>query len=92
MIIDLAQVKEFCRVSHADDDATLTVLAEAAEAMVLAHLRTDLVGAWPSPCTTAVLLMVSDFYDDRSAPGAAAGEAVLPLKVRALLAPYRVFT
>ena len=89
MIAPLALVKEFCRVSHDDDDATLTALTEAAEDMVLAHLRKELVGAWPASCTAAVLLLVSDLYDDRAAESAVVGDAVMPLKVRALLAQHR---
>ena len=93
MIIQLPEIKQFCRVSGSDDDILLEGFAQTAEAMVLDHLRRDLnlefpTGNWPAPCSTALLFLIGEMYDSRNAPPDA-GDAVLPLRVRMLLAPYR---
>lgn len=94
MSVDLALLKEFCRVDGADSDVLLAHLSASAVAQVGEYLRRDMAvdfpDAWPAPCQSAVMLLVSQMYDNRDA-AADAGAAVMPANVRALLAPYRVF-
>lgn len=96
MNLNIVEIKAFCRIETDDDDLMVTELGNTAEALVQQYLRRDMQidfpVAWPAPCRVAALFICSDLYDDRSASFEANGAAGLPLKVRALLAPYRVFS
>jgi ABC-type Fe3+ transport system permease subunit len=90
------EIRDFCKLETHDDDLIAEQLGEAAENLVQKYLRRDMQvdfpTAWPAPCKVAALIICLALYDDRSASFESTGAAVLPLKVRALLAPYRVFS
>ncbi len=44
-----------------------------------------------SPIVAAILLVMSDLYENRQTPEKDVGEAILPPTVRRLLAPWRVW-
>lgn len=80
----LAEVKAHLRVDATDDDATIEAYMEAAEKAVLQYCNVSLVpyGA-ESVFKVAALMIVSDFYENRSG-----GEGV-PKAAQFLINPYR---
>lgn len=92
MTVSLDLAKKHCQIDHSDDDDLISQYIDSAEESVAQYLRLDLsVDGWPSPCNTAVLILVQQSYDRRH-DTEGDGTVSLPLMVRALLAPYRSFS
>lgn len=81
--LTLAEAKGFLRVGDASDDATITLLIDAAEARVAAAAGLTLTPTSPAPLRLSVLTLVSHAYANREA-----GDPSLGL-VEPWLAPYR---
>ena len=100
--LTLEMIKRQCRIEldDSEEDESLTFYGKAAEAVVVNHLNQPLyVEAVPENESSglvisddirmAMLLLVSDFYENRShAPGSDPHK--LPFVVQQLLAPYRI--
>ncbi|WP_330926295.1 head-tail connector protein [Candidatus Sororendozoicomonas aggregata] len=100
--LTLEMIKRQCRIEldDSEEDESLTFYGKAAEAVVVNHLNRPLyVEAVPENESSglvmsddirmAMLLLVSDFYENRGhAPGSAPHK--LPFVARQLLAPYRI--
>jgi hypothetical protein len=81
--LTLAEARAFLRASDASEDATITLLIDAAEARVAAATGLTLTPASPAPLRLAILTLVSHAYAHRES-----GEPSLAL-VEPWLAPYR---
>jgi len=81
--LTLAEARAFLRASDASEDATITLLIDAAEARVAAATGLTLTPASPAPLRLAILTLVSHAYVHRET-----GEPSLAL-VEPWLAPYR---
>lgn len=85
-MIDLTRAKLFLRVDHADEDALITALIEAAEATVQNYLNLDELPE-AEPVTAAVLMLVGALFETReSVTDKPLSESVLFTR---LLSPYR---
>lgn len=81
--LTLAEAKGFLRVGDASEDATITLLIDAAETRVAAASGLTLTPTSPAPLRLSVLTLVAHAYAHRDA-----GEPPLGL-VEPWLAPYR---
>jgi len=81
--LTLAEARAFLRASDASEDATITLLIDAAEARVAAATGLTLTPASPAPLRLAILTLVSHAYAHREI-----AEPSLAL-VEPWLAPYR---
>lgn len=81
--LTLAEARAFLRASDASEDATITLLIDAAEARVAAATGLTLTPASPAPLRLAILTLVSHAYAHRETV-----EPSLAL-VEPWLAPYR---
>ena len=86
--LTLAEAKGFLRVADASEDATITLLIDAAEARVAAAIGLTLTPASPAPLRLAILTLVSHAYAHRALNEQGSGEPSLAL-VEPWLAPYR---
>lgn len=69
MIIDLNKAKEFLRVDHDDEDSLIQDMIDSATAYTIEYLNWDEEEkeAYPAPIVSAVLLMLGDLYENRTA-------------------------
>ncbi len=81
--LTLAEARAFLRVADASEDATISLLIDAAEARVAAATGLTLTPASPAPLRLAILTLVSHAHVHRET-----GEPSLAL-VEPWLAPYR---
>jgi hypothetical protein len=81
--LTLAEAKGFLRVGDASEDATISLLIDAAEVRVAATTGLTLTPASPAPLRLSVLTLVAHAYANRDA-----AEPPLAL-VEPWLAPYR---
>jgi len=81
--LTLSEARAFLRVADASDDATVSLLIDAAEARVAAATGLSLTPASPAPLRLAVLTLVAHAYEHRD--GADPPFAL----VEPWLAPYR---
>ena len=98
MIVTLAQARGQLQSTHSSDDATLTLMIEAASQAVLTYLRLELEADIPVSASFAVqqatLILVAEFYKNREAEqdgevSPEFGYGYLPRPVVALLYPHR---
>lgn len=102
-LLDLALVKGHLRVLGDDEDAQIALYQAAAESAVVEYLDRVVQAAEPLPpdddkamvvtpdIQHAILLLVGELYAVREPDPKEAGEAVLPVGIRRLLAPHRVW-
>lgn len=104
-LVPLATFKQHLRheADYTDEDATIQVYLDGAEAAVAGFLNRPLVagGVTPSPgsfelpitpaVTAAVLLLAGHLYANREAVVTGTISTALPLSVQFLLAPHRVW-
>jgi len=93
-LVTLVEAKSQLRVDHADDDAHITFLTEAASAACINYVHRET--PWtaediPDDAKVAVLLTINWFYDDRAPgkPDEAIAMGYLPKAVTALLHRHR---
>lgn len=93
--LTLDEVKSHLEIYHGDDDSKLSGFITAAETWVGEYLNTDLGVAypdgWPAPVRTGALMMAGYFFRTREGGDHTGGEVQVPMAVRVVLAPYRVF-
>lgn len=81
-MITLEEAKEYCRVTFEDDDASITLMIEAAQNH-LESIGVDFtVEPLPAAIKQALLILVCHFYDNRDME--ARGTSI----VGCLIAPY----
>lgn len=61
----LAEAKQHLRVMHNEDDQFIERLIEAAQGHVEHYLSHDMPEPMPAPIGAAILLLVSDLYENR---------------------------
>ncbi len=93
-IVSLSQAKSHLRVDQSEEDNLIQTYIDAAEGSVENFLNRTIPGSLDSPVTTpapiisAILLIVSDLYENREA--ASEKELNENRAVSSLLYPYRV--
>lgn len=81
--LTLAEARAFLRVADPDEDATISLLIDAAEARIAAATGLTLSPASPAPLRLAVLTLVAHAHEHRDT-----GDPPVAL-VEPWLAPYR---
>lgn len=68
-MVDLDKAKEFLRVDHDDEDSLIQDMIDSAVAYTLEYLNCEEKGGneYPAPVISAVLLMLGDLYENRTA-------------------------
>lgn len=68
-MVDLDKAKEFLRVDHDDEDSLIQDMIDSAVAYTLEYLNWEEKGGneYPAPVISAVLLMLGDLYENRTA-------------------------
>jgi uncharacterized phage protein (predicted DNA packaging) len=95
-IVSLSQVKQALRIDHEDDDATLLLYTSAATQSVVGYLKDPSLLSVDSPpsdvddrVTTAIIMLVSYWYDRRAGDDGAFERGYLPKPITAMLYPMR---
>jgi uncharacterized phage protein (predicted DNA packaging) len=89
-MIDLFTIKDYLRVDHDLDDASIEGLIEAAESYILSLCR-DFDDDMPPEIRQAILILVSHWYDNRALVSKDRQQEI-PFAVSALIANYRDFS
>jgi uncharacterized phage protein (predicted DNA packaging) len=88
MFLTLQEVKDYLRIDHGDEDFFLSLCLEAAEEYIRVYLKRDLT-TWnvPKPVYIAALMMISEFYENRSVASHISAQSTI---IR-MMQPYRLY-
>lgn len=72
-VVTLAEAKAHCRVTNANEDGLITMYIKAAGEYIESYINRSIPGAGESPdeipfmIKAAALMLIEDFYDNRTA-------------------------